>query len=79
MLTNIPTQPRPAGPLCPCGKTSRAELERITRGIIIKTFFFWLPLKRYKCYKCKRKKWILDRPPVKNDTPPKPSLSQSHT
>jgi hypothetical protein len=74
MLTNTPTPPPVTGPLCPCGKTSRSELERISRGSVIKTFFFWLPIKRYKCYKCKRKKWILDKQPVKNDIQKKPEI-----
>ena len=34
--------------LCPCGKTSSTDLERIPRGVLIKIFLFWLPLKRYK-------------------------------
>jgi hypothetical protein len=68
MPANTPPQPPATGLLCPCGKAGRNELERISRGAVVKTFFFWLPIKRYKCYKCKRKKWILERPPVKNDT-----------
>jgi len=46
---------------CPCGKTSMAELERIPRGILIKTFLFWLPLKRYRCIKCTKTKLILTK------------------
>jgi len=46
---------------CPCGKTSRSELERIPRGFLIKTFLFWLPVKRYKCYRCRRKRLVFDR------------------
>jgi hypothetical protein len=45
--------------LCPCKKANRSDLERIPRSGFIKTFFFWLPLKRYKCYKCLRNKWVL--------------------
>ncbi len=45
--------------LCPCGKGKRADLERIHRGMLVKIFFFWLPLKRYKCMKCRRKRLIL--------------------
>jgi len=32
---------------------------RITRGVIVKSFFFWLPLRRYKCSGCGRKRYIL--------------------
>jgi len=59
MLTDTSQQPSAIGPLCPCGKANRAELERIPRGLLIKTFLFWLPLKRYRCYKCKRNKLIM--------------------
>jgi len=40
---------------CPCGKTNHNDLERIKRNLIQRTFLFFLPLKRYYCYKCKRK------------------------
>jgi hypothetical protein len=45
--------------LCPCGKSPREEVERVSRGLFIKTFLFWLPVRRYKCYKCRRKRWVL--------------------
>lgn len=47
--------------LCPCGKSDRAEVERISRGVLIKTFLFWLPVKRYKCYRCKKKRIVFSR------------------
>jgi hypothetical protein len=59
MLTNTHQHSSAAEQLCPCGKASRAEMQRIPRGFILKTFFFWLPLKRYKCYKCMRNKLVL--------------------
>lgn len=46
---------------CPCGKGDRAELERIHRGFLVKTFLFWLPLKKYKCYKCMRSMYMLEK------------------
>jgi len=46
---------------CPCGKASSTDLERIPRGFLIKIFLFWLPLKRYKCMKCRRKKLVFKR------------------
>lgn len=45
---------------CPCGKTSRSDLARIPRTAFMKLFLFWLPLKRYQCYACMRKKWIME-------------------
>jgi hypothetical protein len=59
MATTVPKQPSGAELLCPCGKASRSEIERIPRGFFIKTFVFWLLLKKYKCYKCTRKKWVI--------------------
>jgi hypothetical protein len=38
----------------------KSELDtRVPRGPFVKTFLFWLPLKRYVCYGCYRKlyKW----------------------
>ena len=48
----------PRSNLCPCGKAGRAEIERIPRGFFVKTFFFWIPVRRYRCFKCKRKKLV---------------------
>jgi hypothetical protein len=58
MSTNTDLKSAAAESLCPCGKASRAELERISRGFLVKTLLFWLPLKRYKCYRCRRKKLV---------------------
>jgi len=59
MLTK-PIAERPVSePLCPCGKANRSDMERIPRGRLVKTFLFWLPLRKYKCYRCSRNKWVL--------------------
>ena len=42
---------------CPCGKTELEALERVHRGFLTKNILFWLPLKKYKCHKCKEIKW----------------------
>ncbi|SDE28805.1 hypothetical protein SAMN05216464_105106 [Mucilaginibacter pineti] len=43
-------------PLCPKCKT---ELDnRISRGFLVKNVLFFLPLKRYICYKCQRKRYV---------------------
>ncbi|MBV8389292.1 MAG: hypothetical protein JO080_05785 [Mucilaginibacter sp.] len=33
---------------------------RISRGFILKTLFFWLPVKVYFCQKCLAKRYILN-------------------
>ena len=44
-------------PICPKCKN---ELDaRIRRGFLVKTFLFWLPIKRYICYNCHRKLYKL--------------------
>lgn len=36
-----------------CTKCSKGELDtRVPRGFIVKTFLFWLPIKRYRCSLC---------------------------
>jgi hypothetical protein len=41
---------------CPCGKGNASDLERIPRGVLLKTFLFFLPIKKYRCYRCLRVK-----------------------
>jgi transposase-like protein len=44
-------------PLCPRCKT---ELDsRVPRSFFVKTVLFFLPLKRYICYRCQRKRYVL--------------------
>jgi hypothetical protein len=44
-------------PLCPKCKT---ELDnRVPRGFFVKHLLFFLPMKRYICYKCQRKRYVL--------------------
>lgn len=42
--------------LCPKCKT--ALRHRIKRGFVVKNILNWLPVKRFYCYKCKRKLYI---------------------
>jgi hypothetical protein len=43
--------------ICPKCKT---ELDaRVPRGFIAKNILFFLPLKRYVCYRCQRKRYVL--------------------
>jgi hypothetical protein len=44
-------------PVC---KRCCSEMDRIPRGVIMKALFFWLPFKRYCCFSCLSKKYILD-------------------
>ncbi len=44
-------------PLCPKCKT---ELDnRVSRGFFVRHLLFFLPIKRYVCYRCQRKRYIL--------------------
>ena len=49
-------KPRP----CPCGKADWDVMNRISRGHLIKTVLFFLPLKRYKFSNCRKKVLIFD-------------------
>ncbi len=44
-------------PMCP--KCKAPLDDRVPRGAFVKTIFFFLPLKRYICYKCQRKRYVL--------------------
>lgn len=46
-------------PVCP--KCKKRMEDRVPRGSIVKTFLFWLPLKRYRCYNCGRKNYIFTK------------------
>lgn len=39
----------------------KASISRIKRGPFVKTFLFWLPIKRYVCYRCNRKTYRFDK------------------
>jgi hypothetical protein len=41
-----------------CPKCKQELDTRVPRGTIFKTFLFWLPVKRYICYNCQRKRYI---------------------
>jgi transposase-like protein len=51
-------------PLCP--KCNSQFDYRVHRSFFVKTFLFWLPLRRYACYSCKRKYYILHGKPFTN-------------
>jgi len=42
--------------VCPICKSELRD--RVSRSSFVKTFLFWLPLKRFSCYKCRRKKYV---------------------
>lgn len=44
-----------------CPKCKSPVYSRARRSMLVKTFLFWLPVKRYNCYKCKSKPYILQR------------------
>ncbi len=44
-------------PVCP---RCKSELDnRVPRGFLVKNLLFFLPLKRYMCYRCQRKRYVL--------------------
>lgn len=44
-----------------CPKCKKGYLDtRVRRGRLVKTFLFWLPLKRYVCYACNSKTYIYE-------------------
>ncbi len=54
-------QKKAAKPYPVCTKCKKKMDIRVTRGIIIKTLLFWLPIRRYKCSNCRSKRYILYR------------------
>lgn len=43
-----------------CPKCKNGTLDhRTPRGFLVKTFLFWLPIRRYRCSKCTKKSYIL--------------------
>jgi len=56
MLTNTSAKVR----LCACRKANGSVMERIPKGSLVRTLFFWLPLKKYRCFKCMRNRWVLE-------------------
>lgn len=61
MLTKSSTEIPDGVLLCPRKRTNRSDLKRISRGPLVKTILFWLPLKKYKCYKCMSTKWVWEK------------------
>lgn len=43
-------------PLCPKCKVELSH--RVRRGMLFKSVLKWLPVRRYYCYKCKRKHYV---------------------
>lgn len=47
------------GNLKTCPKCKKGVLDsRTSRGILVKAFLFWLPIKRYKCHNCFGKTYV---------------------
>jgi len=44
--------------ICPKCKVGNLK-ERVPRSKFVKTFLFFIPLKRYRCYKCNKKPYVL--------------------
>ena len=41
-----------------CKKCKHEFDERLHRSLFVKTFLFWLPLRKYACYYCKRNYYV---------------------
>jgi hypothetical protein len=44
-----------------CRGCGNVGISRIKRSPFVKTLFFWLPLKRYVCYRCNRKTYRINK------------------
>jgi transposase-like protein len=44
-------------PVCP--KCKKKMDSRVARGTLVKMVLFWLPIRRYKCSSCNRKRYIV--------------------
>lgn len=60
MTSTLQSVPVKKVPPCACGKGLKTDMQRIRRTFLMKTLLFWLPLKRYKCDKCVRNRWMMD-------------------
>jgi hypothetical protein len=41
-----------------CKKCKQEFDHRLHRGLFVKTLLFWLPLRKYACYHCKRNYYV---------------------
>ncbi|MDB5287495.1 MAG: hypothetical protein JWR05_2444 [Mucilaginibacter sp.] len=41
-----------------CSKCKTGLEDRMRRGFFVKNFLFWLPIRKYICYKCKRGQYV---------------------
>lgn len=41
-----------------CRKCKNKLDQRVPRGYLFKTLLFWLPVKRYLCFKCNKKMYV---------------------
>lgn len=58
--TNAETGLKPERKKTPVCPRCKVELDgRVPRGFLVKHLLFFLPLKRYICYRCQRKRYIL--------------------
>ncbi len=43
-----------------CPACHNSSCDRIPRAKIVKVLFFWLDMKRYKCYQCRHKFYVMN-------------------
>ncbi|HVW98591.1 MAG TPA: hypothetical protein VHA56_21670 [Mucilaginibacter sp.] len=42
-----------------CPKCNSELTDRAHRSLLVKTFLFWMPVKRFYCHACKRRPYIM--------------------
>lgn len=61
MEASVPTENKTKGAVKSvpvCWKCKSALDYRVPRGMLVKMFLFWMPLRRYFCYGCAKKRYI---------------------
>jgi len=41
-----------------CRRCKTASISRRSRGFLVRTLLFWLPVRKYFCYNCKRQFYV---------------------
>lgn len=44
--------------VCVCGNADPSSMMRVSRPKLVKSFFSWVPLRKYMCFRCLRITWV---------------------
>jgi hypothetical protein len=60
MATTFPSDYKtsPHGHVALCYRCKTGLEDRVRRGSLVKCFLFWLPIRKYICYRCKRGRYV---------------------